>query len=236
MLTVSLEGEFTLPPDSDLKVIQRLTLLRAIQVLAPRRPRILEIGPGPAQDIFAHVSRGEYWVLEPEPQWTDAQVRLVRGMLGAPLALPARYFDVICSVSVLEHLPHAQWMAAAAQIRAALRVGGLAIHCIDAKCTGQPGDHFDQMMLWREMFLNVGLAFVRPPWPLSSAAVYADPAVWSMSEAAWRRWWDTSQETWADVGRPVSINFALYRPPFRLRRPLYRVNRALQRLGLPIIG
>lgn len=231
-----MKGEFSLSDDSDLKVIQRLFVRRAIQSLAPRRPRILEIGPGPSRDLFEHVSAGEYWLLDPCPQWDDPRARVCTGTLGEPLDLPRGYFDVVCSVSVLEHLPHARWMRAAEQIRQALRVDGLSVHSIDAKSTGVPGDHFDQMLLWREMFLNAGLSFLRPPWPVDTTAVFADPEVWSMSEAAWRRWWAQPGEEWAEMGRPVSLNMVMTRPPFRLRRYLYRLNRALQARGLPILA
>lgn len=236
MLTVAMSGEFTLPPDCDLKVIQRLTIRRAIQALSPRHPRILEIGPGPSRDILDHVASGEYWILDPEPQWSDPRVRVLSGTLGQDMTLPEGYFDVICSVSVLEHLPHASWMRASEQLYRALRVGGLSLHCIDGKATGVAGDHFEQMLLWKEMFLNTGMAWLRPPWPLSSARVHADSAVWSMSEAAWQRWWAQPGERWADMGRPVSINIGMVRPRFRLRRHLYRVNRALSRRGLPVIA
>jgi len=231
-----MKGEFTLPEDCDLKVIQRLFVRRAIQALAPQRPRILEIGPGPSRDLFSNISAGEYWVLDPHPQWSAPGVRVRTGTLGEDVELPRDYFDIICSVSVLEHLPHAQWMRAAEQLRQALRVGGLSIHSIDAKSTGVPGDHFDQMALWREMFLNVGLSFLRPPWPVDTRSVFSDPGVWSMSEAAWRRWWAQPGERWSDMGRPVSINMVMVRPPFRLRRHLYRLNRALKARGLPILA
>lgn len=236
MLTVSMKGEFTLPPACDLKVVQRLTLRRMIRTLAPQRPRILEIGAGPSMDIVEHVRHAEYWVLDSAPQWDVPGVKVLQGTLGEPLNLPTDYFDVICSVSVLEHLPHETWMMAAEQIRSALRINGLSLHCIDGKATGHVGDHFEQMLLWREMFLNTGMAWVRPPWPLSSAGVHAAADVWSMSEAAWMKWWAQPGEQWVDMGRPVSINIGMTRPRFRLRRPLYQLNRGLQQLGLPIIG
>ena len=127
-------------------------------------------------------------------------------------------------------------MRASEQIHQALRVGGLSLHCIDGKATGITGDHFEQMLLWKEMFLNSGMAWLRPPWPLSSARVHADSAVWSMSEAAWQRWWAQPGERWADMGRPVSINMGMVRPRFRLRRYLHQVNSELSRRGLPVIA
>jgi hypothetical protein len=149
-----------------------------------------------------------------------------RGGLGG--GLPRDYFDVVCSVSVLEHLQHEAWPAAAEALRSCLRWGGLSAHCIDGKCRGRPGDHFEQMLLWKEFLLNTGLTWLDPPASLSSPSVFGDRGVWSMSEAAWRRWWASPGDEWDQVGRPVSINLAMTRPRFSPRRVLYGINRRLQ--------
>jgi len=230
-------GDFVLPTDIDLKAYQRLFVRRVVteEVLVP--DRVLEIGPGPATDLVDNLPAHEYWVVDPRPQWSRQGVRIVRGEVeDAPL--PTNYFDVVCSVSVLEHIGHLRWQAVANSIRSSLRPGGIAVHCVDAKCLGRAGDQYGYMQRWPEFFLNAGLELLHPSTELpSSSDVYRDPGVWSMSENAWRQWWATPGQRWEDVGRPVSINMVFRKPRVTpLRRHLFLLNSWLQSRGLPIIG
>ncbi len=108
MLSISRVGDFVLPTDIDLKAYQRLFVRRVVAEGTPTPARVLEIGPGPATDLVDNLPAREYWVVDPRPQWSRPNVRTVRGEIeDAPL--PTNYFDVVCSVSVLEHIEHLHW-------------------------------------------------------------------------------------------------------------------------------
>ena len=233
MLSFSQQNEFHLEPDSDLKVYQRLFVRRAIQTLGPISPRILEIGAGSSDDILNFVQFENYSVLDPEFSIENSDIKLINGTLGQHCELPTKYFDIICSVSVLEHLDHHLWQIAAEQMFQACKTNGLIIHCIDGKCTGVKGDHFEQMLLWKEFLLNAGFQFLTTPWSFDSQTVYHSPTLWSMNEAGWRKWWNPPDEDWHDVGKPVSINLIMKKPKFHPRRYLYRLNSRIQE-GFPM--
>lgn len=229
MLSFSRQNEFHLDPDSDLKVYQRLFVRRTIQTLGPPTPTILEIGAGSSDDIVNFVHFNTYAILDPEYSVQHSKTEHIQGNLGEhPCNLPSKHFDIICSVSVLEHLEHDLWQTAAEQMFQACKTDGLIIHCIDGKCTGQDGDHFDQMLLWKEFLLNAGFQFLTTPWTFNSRTVYHAPNLWSMNETGWRRWWNPPDEEWDDVGKPVSINMIMKKPRFSPRRHLYRLNRRIQ--------
>ena len=141
--------------DGDLKNVQRPWAVKA--VLASRRPpaRVLEIGGGePVVSGFLSELGYDVTLIDPYDGFgngpTDYErytelfphVKLVRDYFSRDMAnfAPAS-FDVIFSVSVLEHIPPDPLRSCFAAIKEALRPGGLSIHCFDFVLQGLGQEH-----------------------------------------------------------------------------------------------
>jgi SAM-dependent methyltransferase len=89
-----------------------------------------------AVDDFGMGSGEEFWLRDNSPQEFIArnpQVKYVLERLGDPSksSLPAGYFDVIYSISALEHVPGAMQADVWRQMDSLLRPGGGLIHAVD---------------------------------------------------------------------------------------------------------
>jgi SAM-dependent methyltransferase len=110
------------------------------------RPRILEIGHGPTSPLFdMFAGNCETWGIDDTddtPYVKDSEMaafrsrlphtRFVIGLLGkGKTELPSHYFDIVCSVSVMEHIPLDQLNATFSEIRRVLKPGGLVVNSYD---------------------------------------------------------------------------------------------------------
>ena len=106
-----------------------------------RGKRICEVGGGDSR-VLRHLSQeNECWLLDrfegqgagPKKMPEIPKVRFVREFLGAMTPdLPNDYFDVVFSVSVVEHVPDSDYAAFVQDGVRILRPGGLFLHAIDA--------------------------------------------------------------------------------------------------------
>src|SRR5690606_30581037 len=109
------------------------------QIEQYRPLRILEFGHGPTSPLFDLLDEDiELWGLDHysttdcyPPHAYDAfrkahpRARFELGYLGKSVpALPSGYFDMVCSVSVIEHIPPEQLADAFSEIHRILRPGG----------------------------------------------------------------------------------------------------------------
>lgn len=123
-----------------LKDVQDVFLLRTLAAFA-RRLRIAEAGGGHSRILPKLAAAGhECWNIDrlegagngPKAEPAHADYRLVKVFLGefSP-ELSADYFDVVCSVSVVEHIPDDEYAGFVRDATRILKSGGLFIHAID---------------------------------------------------------------------------------------------------------
>lgn len=89
-----------------------------------------------AADDFGVDANDPYWTRERSPAdyiQSHPGIKYVLERLGDPgkSSLPARYFDVIYSISALEHVPHALTPAVWRHMDLLLKPGGRMIHAVD---------------------------------------------------------------------------------------------------------
>jgi SAM-dependent methyltransferase len=131
--------------DGDLKNVQRPWAVKAVLGSFPPPARVLEIGGG-EPIVSGFLARLGYNVTLVDPydgfgngptdfeeyRATYPEVRIIRGYFGVRMPeLQREQFDVIVSVSVIEHLQGAQIIKCFDAVREFLRPGGRSIHCFD---------------------------------------------------------------------------------------------------------
>jgi hypothetical protein len=117
--------------------------------------KISEIAPGAMLEVGAGYSTffadnfaqsHEYWMIDDsgfysEEKFAEAgsrrqNTRFVRGLLGDQShELPESYFDLVFSISVLEHVPASQRMNVYSDMFRTVKEGGYIVHSIDVPTT-----------------------------------------------------------------------------------------------------
>ena len=118
---------------------------------------LLEVGAG--LNTFFDEQTGsecEYWMVDdagfyPDDRFSNAMqkrrnTRFVSGLLGANLPeLPNNHFDLVFSISVLEHVPPSQRLAIYQEMYRVVRPGGHIVHSIDGGREYDARQHFEAL-------------------------------------------------------------------------------------------
>ena len=124
------------------------TIFCAAKIAALKTERILEIGAGWNRDFDDHFgSKLEYWMVDDAseiggdkealknlnvPCSTDKNTHFVRGLVGSYLPeLPDNYFDIVFSISVMEHIPPLEKKNFTRDMFRIVKPGGWIAHSID---------------------------------------------------------------------------------------------------------
>lgn len=170
-------------------VLKALGYAHILEQIERHQPsRVLEVGHGPASLLFETLkdSPVELWGLDDytgtygtlSEQYTEFRNRhqhrrFVKGLLGGGASgLPLNYFDMVCSVSVLEHVPEKNLNNLFGEIHDVLRVCGRSVHSVDMFRNRNPRSFYDA-------HLKSGLRWDKPSRPLpicdSSIVMMEDP-------------------------------------------------------------
>ena len=196
---------------ADLKRYQDLLVYAFIRRNIGLGTRILDIGGGYSRVLSRLSKEYECWCLDKmEGQGkgpTDVintPYRLVRDYMGNfNRELPDGYFDLVFSISTIEHIPFDQPMVHGAfieDIDRVLKPGGYSLHAVDVCKRGD--------WVWHNPMLNamysVPGCLVRP---VSWNNLLADPNVYFMSEAGFKFAWQAQTHfTYEEMGLPTSVN------------------------------
>jgi ubiquinone/menaquinone biosynthesis C-methylase UbiE len=213
-----LYGEKRDSDNCDLKAYQDLLVLAFINANVPPASRLLEVGGGDSRIIDHLKTTYECWNLDKleghgfGPRTIREEgFRLVRDYIGSfNRLLPDGYFDLVFSISVLEHVAsqaESLFAEILGDINRVLRPGGMSLHCFDV-LIGQ-GSMFIHPLL--RFFFDTQKtinAFVDP------SVIMADSDLYVMSESAYRRYWQPATgKTYSQMGRPSSYNVLWYKRP-----------------------
>jgi hypothetical protein len=156
----------------DLKRVQDAFIYRSLK--DSMQLNIIEIGGGDSR-ILRHLSlSNECWNLDeflgrdggPASIKEITGVKTIPGRLGHfSNNLPNRYFDILFSISVIEHLITAdeiqKFFADGARI---LKQGGMMYHAIDLYVMDEPFDYSaNRINLYLSLAQQNGLSFIEPP-------------------------------------------------------------------------
>lgn len=199
------------PATCDLKVYQDSLIYTFILDNFPTGSRLLEIGGGESRVISALKKQYEIWNLDklegvgfgPKELWTQAGFRFVQDYIGTfSSELPNDYFDLVFSISTLEHLPtdQANVDAVLADIHRLLKPGGFSLHCIDGLLYQKyyyvhpiVSAAYDQSLVSYSKIDFDTLFFDDDLWLLPSYAFYS-------------RWYPLVKESIKTFGHPFSVN------------------------------
>ncbi len=186
----------------DLKEYQRLFVLDQLLKM-PRGSRIAEIGGGVCNVFEAILKKYpglyECWSIDPLegqgggpvlsrlPWDTDGKVRLVRENIGAfSTHLPNEYFDVVFSLSVMEHIPLDRWEECFRDTVRICKNGGMVFHSVDVPVDSELGRN--RLNALKELPAKVGLKLVQPDVSFDLETVIQDEMTYYVSPAAYARW------------------------------------------------
>ena len=199
------------PATCDLKVYQDALVFTYILDNLPKGARLLEVGGGESRVIEALKNQYEFWNLDklegegfgPKVLYSDKSFTLVSDYIGSfSPKLPNEYFDLVFSISTLEHIPQDRLTISAVieDIQRVLKPGGYSLHCIDALISK---DHFifpDIISVLHQKGL------MELPIP-SKDTLLADSDLWLLPKYSfYTRWYHLVRKSMSSFGHPFSIN------------------------------
>ncbi len=246
-LDQALYGQAVDPRTCDLKMYQDLLVLAFIRAHVPVGARLLEVGGGNSR-LLAHLSgRYECWNIDRfeglgngPHQPEAAGYRIVRDYMGAfNQELPEGWFDLVFSISALEHTPEKPetYRRILDDIHRVLKPDGWSLHLLDVV--------FKPEGFWTSSFVPYLFKHAHPVGAMPDPqAMRRDPDLYIMSEAAYNWGWKhITGKTWQDFGQPTSINVLWRKPAPAVQAsdseefsPAFRAFEILTRSSLPAIS
>lgn len=210
-IDVELFGKKINPDTEQLKYYQDLLALRFIRDNVPPGSRILDVGGGISRILSHLAATYECWNIDKlegvgngPRAIKDPPYRLVRDYMGNfNPELPDNYFDLVFSISALEHVPQHDTKIfdnIISDINRVLKPGGLSLHLFDIVL--KPAS------FWTNKF--TGHIFHNVATINKSATpedMRRDPDFYAMSEEAYNKTWlHTTKVPYAETGLPSSLN------------------------------
>ncbi len=198
--------------DCCLKDYQDLLVYTFIKEHLPYSGRILDIGGGNSRILSAFANSHECWNIDkleglgngPQDVGCIPYYRLVRDYMGNfNPALPDNYFDLVFSISALEHTPENQdtFFSILKDINRVLKPGGFSLHLFDVR-------FLSEKKFWTNKFVNYIFDNVTTlnQW-IDPATIADDPDLFVMSKKAYdKRWYHITRQSYTAFGRPASLN------------------------------
>lgn len=207
---------------NDLKDLQRPWVFKAILAHVPPGGRILEIGAGEPH-VAELLTRCGYEVTVVDPYDGSGngptefeafcarypRLKIIRQQFGTHLTeIPAASFDCICSISVLEHIPHPALRDVIQMARRSLKPGGVHIHAVDHVFLGRAME-YHLATLW---LLCEELGISSLPLHALLSSVNSDPDVYLLSAEAHNRWRGATPYDQFPMRRGLSVQYVVPQP------------------------
>lgn len=210
-------GECVNPENCDLKIYQDLFMFAFIKENVNSGSKILDVGGGDSRILKYFKDEYECWNIDKlegighGPTEIDSGgIHLVVDYMGEfNKELPDNYFDLVFSISTLEHVTIGDTEMYAnilSDINRVLKHGGDSVHCVD---------HTTDLLLGieEEVWVNPVIPFffnnqkmINKFVPLEKAE--SDPELYHMSEEYFNRHWKLATgKSFDEFGKPFSYNF-----------------------------
>ena len=199
------------PAICDLKVYQDLFVYSCITDIVKPGATILEIGGGHSRIIDALHGKYEFWNLDkfegqghgPKYVSTERNYHLVQDNIGNfSDDLPENYFDLVFSISVVEHFPQdANYLRKIEDdIKRVSKKDSYFLHCIDTLL-------FDDHIWFHPFLNNLQKNIPHFDFPNIIDIIQNDSKLWVMSKYAYyTRWFQKTKLPYRRFGSPFSIN------------------------------
>ena len=194
--------------DCDLKRYQDLFMLKFIQQEIPSGSKILEVGGGDSR-ILRHLSgKYECWNIDKfagngngPTQVPQVDYRIVVDYMGSfNEELPDGYFDLVFSISALEHLPWGDakiYNNVINDINRVLKIGCYSLHLMDF-VLGVSENPFFKFIFNNQKCLNRYMSY---------ECMFNDQDIYYMSENVYNKSWiHITKKSYAQFGKPSSYN------------------------------
>jgi hypothetical protein len=199
------------PATCDLKVYQDYLMYTFIDANVPRGSRILEVGGGDSRILKFFSKDYECWNVDRceglgnGPRgFTSPHFKIIYDYLGnANPELPAASFDLVFSISALEHTPEDQGIRAAIarDLQRVLKPGCPSFHLFD--CIWRP----DGRSWVNGLVAHLYQAMPMRTRQLPPDGLVDDPVVYFMAEEPFDSGWaPVVGSRYRDYGRPYSMN------------------------------
>ncbi|MDR3362816.1 MAG: methyltransferase domain-containing protein [Desulfovibrio sp.] len=198
------------PEYCDLKAIQDGLCCAFIDQMITGGSRILEVGGGNSRILPVFCRDHECWNIDKfegngngPTNLPEVEYKIVRDYMGNGNAgLPDAYFDLVFSISALEHVPYQEEVYAdiMRDIDRVLKPGGFSIHFLDIvqKADGQLWMHpFTEYMFDHVKTFNYFIKLDEFP--------HMRDIYWMNEKSYTDIWEKTTRARYADFGRPSSI-------------------------------
>jgi len=205
------------PGDCDLKIYQDLLVFSFLKSNVGAGSKLLDLGGGDSRILNYFKDEMECWNIDklegvgngPTDVETSG-IRLIYDYMGNfNKELPDEYFDLVFSISTLEHVPAddiENYSNILKDINRVLKPGGISLHCID--------------VVWlRDFVWSNGIMpyffehekMINKFIPLLEAV--KDPDIFVMAQKYFERTWQvTTGKTYEQFGKPFSYNFVWKKP------------------------
>jgi SAM-dependent methyltransferase len=199
------------PATCDLKIYQDALVYTYILDNFQPGARLLEIGGGESRIIAELKGRYEIWNLDklegsgfgPTDLIKTDGFQLVRDYIGTfSSELPSEYFDLVFSISTIEHLPKSPQDVDSVikDNQRLLKPGGFSLHCVDALL------YQDEYYIHPFVPRVYELGFISGNLPTFNEIVN-DDRLWCLpAYAFYTRWFHLVKKSMARFGYPFSIN------------------------------
>lgn len=205
------------PVVCDLKVYQDYLVYCFIRRNVPPGSRILEVGGGDSRVLKFFSGEYECWNIDKceglgngPIQFSSPHYRIIYDYMGSfNPALPEAYFDLVFSISALEHTPEDPVIRAAIpdDIDRVLKPGAPSFHCFDVVL--RPGGRHWVNGLVRHLY---GVRAILNRWK-EPGEILSDPEAYFMSETAYNATWKSILKlSYAENGFLASYNLLWRRP------------------------
>lgn len=181
------------PSHYSLKGIQDAWILSLLE--HKRDLKMAEVGGGKSRVLEALSRYNECWNIDkfeglgagPLEIPELPEVKIVRSYLGDfDPAIPDKYFDIVFSISVIEHVPKEQLDACFADCHRILKPGGLLLHAIDLYISDAPSALTETIDLYRVAIEKQDFEWLTPPAIDNSTTFRCDYA--SNSDLTMSQW------------------------------------------------
>lgn len=195
----------------DLKVYQDLYIYNFILKNLPVGAKILEIGGGESRIISELKKDYHFWNLDklegeghgPKKLYTTEGYQLVQANLGNfSDQLPEDFFDLVFSVSVIEHFPESSKALdnILKDLKRVIKDNGFSVHCIDCLI-------FDDHIWFHPFLVNLQEQIEEINLTEISQEIFHDENLWTLPKYAYyTRWFPKTKKPLSSFGRPFSLN------------------------------